>query len=301
MAIIIRMDIELEPGKYIVAVSGGVDSVSLLHALASLPEYDLVVAHFDHGIRNDSAEDRRFVEQLAKHYKLPFIYEEGQLGPDASEAEAREARYEFLRRARDEQQATAIVTAHHHDDALETAVINLLRGTGRKGLSALGSQSDVARPLLNASKDDILEFARRHQLQWREDPSNRSDTYLRNYVRRQLLPRFDERSKLELRNLIEQSKLTNQKLDRLLTAELQHYATGAGLDRYWFTRLPHDISKEMMAAWLRSQGVRSFDRRGLERLVVMAKVGRPGSRTDVMQGVIMKVDRNKLALERLER
>ena len=86
------MNIALEPGKYVVAVSGGVDSVTLLHLLRSDPKLKLIVAHFDHGIRPESVEDRRFVAELAKQYSLPFVYATGNLGPEASEAAARKAR-----------------------------------------------------------------------------------------------------------------------------------------------------------------------------------------------------------------
>ncbi len=71
----------LPKGKYVLAVSGGVDSVSLLHALKDMPGVELVVAHYDHGIRPDSVEDRKFVQALAEEYGLPFVYEEGRLGP----------------------------------------------------------------------------------------------------------------------------------------------------------------------------------------------------------------------------
>src|SRR5690606_5271626 len=105
--------IKIRPGKYVVAVSGGVDSMVLLDLLRQKPKLELIVAHFDHGIRPDSAEDRKLVQRVAKHYDLPFVYAEGKLGPKASEALAREARYAFLRRVQAEQGAEAIITAHH--------------------------------------------------------------------------------------------------------------------------------------------------------------------------------------------
>src|SRR5580704_3560158 len=115
------MDVVLpKSGSYVVAVSGGVDSVVLLHRLQKQPGLRLVVAHFDHGMREDSAEDRRFVKALAQAYGAPFVYDEGHLGSGTSEAEAREARYNFLRRVQAASDAQAIVTAHHQDDLLET-------------------------------------------------------------------------------------------------------------------------------------------------------------------------------------
>src|SRR3990172_5722177 len=133
-------DVDIKLGTYVVAVSGGVDSVVLLHLLVQKGQraegrgqskYNFIVAHFDHGIREDSKLDRELVQELAKKYNLPFVYNQGNLGPKASEATARDARYAFLNKVKDSVSAQAIITAHHQDDVLETAIINLLRGTNR--------------------------------------------------------------------------------------------------------------------------------------------------------------------------
>jgi tRNA(Ile)-lysidine synthase len=122
------MAILIHPGKYVVAVSGGVDSVVLLDHLAGHPEYELVVAHFDHGIRDDSREDEAFVRSLAEKYNVPFESKREDLGKQASEELARDRRYAFLRSVAGKHNAQ-IITAHHADDAVETIAINLLRGT----------------------------------------------------------------------------------------------------------------------------------------------------------------------------
>lgn len=295
------MDIELEPGKYIAAVSGGVDSVVLLDVLNDDPGVELVVAHLDHGIREDSVKDRQFVQVLAQKYGLPFEYGEGQLGPNASEAAARQARYAFLEKVRADHGAEAIVTAHHQDDALETAIINMLRGTRRKGLDALKSSDRLKRPLLRMTKKEIIRYAQSHDLEWREDSTNQDEAYLRNYIRRKLLPRFSESDKRKLLGIINQSKRTNDRLDALLDAELSLHSQGKNMDRKWFTQLPHDVALEVMAAWLRRHGIRNFDGAMLERLVVAAKTGRPGQRFDVISGNIIKVEKTGLALEAPER
>lgn len=124
------------PGTYIVAVSGGVDSVVLLDMLAKQADLQLVIAHFDHGIREDSKQDALFVAHLAAKYHVPFESERVELGHGASEALAREKRYAFLRMMFKKYNADAIITAHHQDDVIETSMINILRGTGRHGLSS---------------------------------------------------------------------------------------------------------------------------------------------------------------------
>jgi tRNA(Ile)-lysidine synthase len=294
------MNIQLEPGTYVVAVSGGVDSVSLLRALRDLPGTELVVAHFDHGIRPDSAADREFVGALADRYGLPFIYEEGRLGPRASEATARAARYDFLERARNKYGAVAIITAHHQDDVLETAIINMLRGTGRKGLSALADRPRLRRPLLKLSKQDIRAYADAHQLRWQEDSTNSDETYLRNYVRRRLLPRFSETDRAALLSTIEKSAATNMEIDTLLVKYLSAEDKRT-LDRQQFSSMPHEVATEIMAAWLRAEGIRDFDSKTLDRLVIAGKTARPGSRFDVAHAMSMKIGKGDLALVAMER
>lgn len=295
------MNVQLEPGKYVIAVSGGIDSVSLLHALSRLPEVELVVAHFDHGIRQDSLDDRVFTGSLAEKYGSPFVYEAGKLGPSTSEATARTARYEFLNQVKREHMAQAIVTAHHQDDVLETAIINLLRGTGRKGLSSLTSREGLERPLLWFSKTEILDYAQQNNLQWREDSTNADETYLRNYIRLQVLPRFDKKSRNELLNILESSAKTNDAIDTLLVKQLQSQSDVNNLDRQWFNHLPHAVAREVMAAWLRSHNIRDFSSKTLERLVVAGKTGQPGSSVDVIRSVTMRINTDDLALSDTER
>jgi tRNA(Ile)-lysidine synthetase-like protein len=295
------MDITIKPGKYAAAVSGGVDSVVLLDLLNGLEGVDLVVAHFDHGIREDSANDRELVQKLAAQYGLPFEYAEGRLGSKASEATARTARYKFLEKVMKEHGAGAIITAHHEDDMLETAIINMLRGTGRKGLGALSSRSQLERPLLHVSKQEIISYAKAHNLEWHEDSTNQEEVYLRNYIRLRLLPKFDEQDKKKLLGLIDHAKVTNRQLDAILIQELNKHTDGKQLNRRWFNQLPHDVSLEVMAAWLRGQGVRSFDSKTLERLAVAAKTAPKGRQFDVINGTIIRVQKEVLALEALER
>lgn len=293
------MKIELEPGRYVVAVSGGVDSMALLYALQQRPDMELVVAHFDHGIRPDSPKDSQLVRKVATGYGLRFVVESGRLGSGASEAVARAARYEFLGRVKTTHGADAIVTAHHQDDVLETAIINLLRGTGRKGLSSLRSTDEIKRPLLDVSKQTIRGYAEHHSLKWREDSTNKDDSYLRNYVRLRILPRLSQAEKNSLLEILSHAAKTNEQLDIELLRLLP--AGAESLKRKEIIGLSHAAGRELVAAWLRSNGVRNFDRTTLERLVVAAKTSPAGKHLDVVNRITMRVGKTDLALEHIER
>jgi len=294
----VMMRISVKPGKYAVAVSGGVDSIVLLDLLMQTPGVQLVAAHFDHGIRPDSAEDRRLVQQAARSYAVPFVYEEGKLGAGASEAAARTARYDFLERMRHQHGARAIITAHHRDDVLETAILNMLRGTGRRGLTALASTEQVVRPLLDVPKQALQAYAVAHRLRWREDATNSDERYLRNYIRHRLLARFDAPARARLLSLIATARELNQIIDGEVAALLALQPPGDSIDRPWFTSLPPEIAKEFLAAWLRQRGLGGYDRKLLERVVAAAATLRPGMSVDLKQGARLTIGRHNLALMR---
>jgi tRNA(Ile)-lysidine synthase len=298
--------VDIKPGRYVVAVSGGVDSMVLLHllhqmSLAPHQSWWLTVAHFDHGIRDDSAEDRRLVQAAARQYGLPFVYDQGRLGPGTSEATARQARYAFLYQVLGAGGAQAIVTAHHQDDVLETAILNLLRGAGRKGLTSLSSRPHMLRPLLSVPKAALLDYARTHDLSWREDSTNRNQRYARNYVRHRLLPRFTPSNRQALWSIIVKQQAVNRQLDQVLANQLHLQSVAGTIDRRWFNQLPHAVAKEVIATWLRANEERQFDSRLLERLVVQAKVAAPGREFSLSKRHSLRISRTYLALPKLER
>jgi tRNA(Ile)-lysidine synthase len=298
---IIQMEADIAPGTYVVAVSGGVDSMVLLDVLAGRPGLQLIVAHFDHGIREDSGKDRELVRTVAEKHRLQFVFDMGRLGPGASEDTARTARYAFLRKVREATAADAILTAHHEDDVVETAIINLLRGTNRRGLSSLQAYSDVERPLLKYTKQDILTYAREHNLEWREDSTNRDTRYLRNYVRHNILAKFTEAERAQLLQHINNLARLNTDIERDLINHLHMHPVSGQLDRQWFIMLPHTVAREVLASWLRSFGVINFDSKLLEKLIVGAKTLRPGKQMSVDKQHKMVIDKSNLALSGVDR
>lgn len=304
------MDIQLEPGSYVIAVSGGVDSVALLHLLHSKnlaaaasgkPVSKFIVAHYDHGIRPDSAEDRELVQIMAEAYGLQFVYDEGKLGADTSEADARLARYKFLNGVMKASKSQAIITAHHQDDLIETAILNILRGTGRKGLTSLSSRISLRRPALHIPKQALIDYANDQGLIWNEDSTNSDPKYLRNYVRNYILPKVDNESKQKLKDIIAKLQIQNVELDQALVNALHMQSESGKIDRAWFNQLPHNVAKEVMATWLRSHGWTKINRPGLEKLVVAAKVATSGKVFELSKDQTMQVGTKYLALVSNER
>ncbi len=180
--------------KLLLAVSGGVDSVVLCE-LCKQAGYDFAIAHVNFQLRGEESEgDEQFVRKLAQKYNVELFVkkfdtlkyaEENKLSVQVA---ARELRYKWF----DEllkQGFRWLLTAHHQGDNIETVLMNFFRGTGISGLRGiLPKKNKLVRPLLNYSKEEIIAFANEHTLQWREDSSNSSDKYSRNYFRQAIIP-----------------------------------------------------------------------------------------------------------------
>ncbi|GGM96815.1 tRNA(Ile)-lysidine synthase [Thermus composti] len=176
----------------VLAVSGGGDSVALAHLVRRAGRKG-VVAHLDHALRPDSAEDAAFVRALAERLGFPFFAERVEVGRIAKErgenleALAREVRYAFLHRVAKAVGAKAILTAHTLDDQAETVLLKLLQGTAR-GLGIREKEGLVARPLLPFSREALRDYLLSLGEAWREDPSNQDLAWDRNYLRLVVLP-----------------------------------------------------------------------------------------------------------------
>lgn len=280
--------------KFVVAVSGGVDSVVLLDMLMGKKPDDVeyIVAHFDHGIRKNSQEDEKFVRDLARKYKTKFISAQGNLGKDASEAEARAARYSFLREVKDKYKAEKIITAHHQDDVIETMVINILRGTSPRGLMPMTSYSDILRPLLNRTKAELIKYAEDNKLQWREDETNEDEKYLRNYVRKNIMPKLSSRRDdlLGIRSELEELYTDiDMRTLALLPAKNIMY-------RPDFVVKSFAVQKEIVYRWLSANGVTNIDNALVERIVIAMKTLPQNKQVDVKDGLAIKSQKRNLLL-----
>lgn len=190
----LREECPLEPGsRLLLAVSGGGDSMAMLHVLARLSEklgLALTAHGIDHGLRQEAAAELEVVGRLARSLGVPFATTRVELEPGANlQHRARTARYRALHEARRRARACAIATAHHADDRAETVLLRMLRGSGPAGLSVLHPRSEgLVRPLVRATKSTITRHLERHHIAWCSDPSNRDRRFLRVRVREELLP-----------------------------------------------------------------------------------------------------------------
>jgi len=198
--------------RVLVGVSGGRDSISLLHLLCQLPEKirpKLVVAHFDHGLRGDqSAEERLFVENLCRQWDVPCFSEKAPIWKDKNNLHdrARQLRYDFFNRVVQEQSLSKILTAHHADDQTETFLMRWLQGAGLKGLAGIPMRRkmkqgnvELIRPLLLIRRKEIAQYVQGNKLPFREDPSNQDSKYLRSRLRKWLQDLEEENPNLSER------------------------------------------------------------------------------------------------------
>lgn len=260
--------------KYIVAASGGVDSMVLLDMMMKVGGHELVVAHFDHGIRPDSHKDATLVADAAKRYGLRFESTREELGETASEALARDRRYNFLRSVA-KKHGAAIVTAHHLDDLVETVAINITRGTGWRGVAVF--DSSIVRPLLDIDKATLLAYAKANGITWSEDETNSSTLYLRNRVR-QKTHTITTDEKRQLRALHAHQRVLKRSIE---SEVVQLVGDGPNYSRYLLTHMSIPAALECLRVITQAK----LTRPQLARLLNAIKVSKAGSGFEAGNGV----------------
>lgn len=265
--------------NYLLAVSGGVDSVVLLD-LFSKTNNHLVVAHVDHGIRGaESAADARFVKELAKKYSVPFVSIELNLAASASEELARNERYEFLLKEAAKFNAL-LVTAHHEDDAVETIALNIERGTGWRGLMVL-NRLGVMRPLLGMTKQQIYDYAIKHRLEWVEDATNREHVYARNRMRHNL-----GQSNINSKHLMELRSRQLQ-LGHDIDLDAARLVAKHKGDRHFLNMTPEGVAIELLGTEIANIATRPTRPR-LKRALIAIKTATPGSVHQIGDGISLE-------------
>ena len=296
--------------RVLVAVSGGPDSVALLHVLNDLREelgIQLEIAHVEHGIRGEEArEDLRFVAKMAERLGLPFHLKEVSIaeirsaaGKGNLEQLARDERYGFFAEVARQRKIDKVATAHTADDQAETVLMRFLRGSGMRGLSGMSARRslesrnhDVSliRPLLGVSKAAVLEFLTRKQIDYRIDRTNRDTQLLRNWIRFDLLPQLTERVDLQLGSrLVHDAELMRDEdefLESLARQELQRIRALNGINRQLFLTLSKAMQRRVLRLWIEeARGhLRGIDFAHVEEFVKFIADGRPQGRVGIPGG-----------------
>ena len=322
----------LAPGdRVLVAVSGGPDSVALLHLLYDLREeleLRLEVAHLQHGIRGAEAqEDARFVAELAQKLGLPFHLKEVNLrqiksaaGKGNLEALARAERYRFFAAVARERNLGKIATAHTQDDQAETVLMWLLRGSGLKGLGGMppthqldgtniesASCPVVIRPLLGVSRTEIEEYLNEKHLTFRLDRSNQDLSFLRNWIRLKLIPQLKEKMDRNLPSrLAQQAELIREEddlLDALAHAAINEIRTAEGMNRGSLLKHSKAMQRRLLRLWIEATRghLRGLDFQHIEALLDLIADGPPQGRLSIPGGWQLVKEYETLRLDKQSR
>src|SRR5438270_904064 len=271
----------LPDARYLVGVSGGRDSVALLHSLVERGYEQLIVCHLNHQLRGRSSDaDARFVKKLAA--KCDVDLEMGSTNVRALAAKhkmsievaAREARYKFFAQVARQRRTQTIFLAHHADDLIETFLINLFRGAGASGLSAIREISNrriedvdltIVRPFLGRWRDEIDRYVRKHGLKFREDASNKNLAPLRNRLRRRIIPHLEKPLGLNMRQSIWRAAVIAAEEENWIEGELANstnvdLAAGASsakaaLSVAKLNDLPVALQRREILKWLRARRI----------------------------------------------
>lgn len=299
------------PACFVVGYSGGVDSTVLLHALHALgaPVHAL---HVNHQIQNQANDWELHCKTQCEQWGVPFTalrvnVEPGDLG---LEGQARVVRYRAMFNWMKTQGHTVLLCAHHRDDQLETVLLQLLRGSGLRGVGGMRAIGPVGvdrhlhpeivlgRPLLNCSKESLLEYAHQHQLKHIEDPSNDDTALRRNWVRHELLPSLEEhfpQSPKALLQLAEHFQAHYSNEDSHTEACAPHVVSAAGeLQLIPWRELDESLQLNTLRHWLLGQGVRCGKLKLLE-LARQLRIHKGGIRA-VKKGWHVKVSRQQALL-----
>ncbi|PYJ27277.1 MAG: tRNA lysidine(34) synthetase TilS, partial [Verrucomicrobia bacterium] len=286
--------------RYLIGVSGGRDSIALLHWLVNLGYNKLIVCHLNHQLRGQSsAADARFVQKLAAKYRVGFELGAANVRALARkkkmslETAAREARYSFFARAAKRRRCHKIFLAHHADDLVETFLLNLIRGAGLTGLGGMrdvssrqihGVDLTILRPLLSIWRSDIDKYVRECRLRFREDATNKNLAPTRNRIRNRIIPYLEKILGRNIRHNVwrtaiiaaeEEKWLDNQVLDSI----------NADLSVPKLRALPVALQRRSILKWLRAQNISEIGFDVIERVRLLldpnvrtAKVNLPQDR-----------------------
>ncbi len=290
----------------LVAISGGADSVALLHMLRE-KGYELTAAHYNHGLRPEADADEEFVKTLCADLGIPFVAGRGDVAADAArcgagiEETAREMRYAFLEETRVKSGLGRIATAHNADDNAETVLLNLVRGAGLSGLCGIPPQrGHIVRPILHLSRAEILAYLTSHNLPYREDASNADTVFRRNYLRHEILPALKALNPAltdavtRLTGLLREDE---EYLTALAREEIQLHGIGASFPAKRLNSLPKPVSSRVCRLLVQSVTGYPPELNGLDAMLDISAGGN-GRRRDLAGGLTVEKAQNMIVVTR---
>ena len=286
--------------RYLIGVSGGRDSIALLHWLVNLGYNKLIVCHLNHQLRGQSsAADARFVQKLAAKYRVGFELGAANVRALARkkkmslETAAREARYSFFARAAKRRRCHKIFLAHHADDLVETFLLNLIRGAGLTGLGGMrdvssrqihGVDLTILRPLLSIWRSDIDKYVRECRLRFREDATNKNLAPTRNRIRNRIIPYLEKILGRNIRHNVWRTAIIAAEEEKWLDNQVLD-STNADLSVPKLRALPVALQRRSILKWLRAQNISEIGFDVIERVRLLldpnvrtAKVNLPQDR-----------------------
>jgi tRNA(Ile)-lysidine synthase len=291
----------LSPGaRYLIGVSGGRDSVALLHWLVECGYNKLIVCHLNHRLRGRSSRtDAIFVQKLAAKYDVDLAL--GAIDVRALavrtkqsiETAARDARYKFFAQVAKRRRCRTIFLGHHADDLVETFLINLFRGAGPGGLSAMRGISvrkidnvklQIVRPLLGVSREQIDDYVGKHRLKFREDASNKNLAPLRNRIRHRIIPEIEKQLGRNVRGTIWRAAMIAAEEENFFEALLPDKLSKlTALAVKPLRAMPIAVQRRMLHEWLRARDVPDLSFDLVERVRALLDLSNGAAKTNLPQ------------------
>lgn len=254
-----KITLQLPPGsgRLLLGLSGGADSVALMHLLLEAGA-DLTAVHVNHGLRGEASDgDEAFVSRICGEMGVPLLVYRLDPPENPGEGWAREERYARFRLAMSQTRACALVLAHHRDDQAETLLLHLLRGSGLRGLCGMQEDSMVEglrilRPLLDTPRTALTAYLRERNIPWREDASNADPRYLRNAIRLELLPlmeRLTPGAAARMAATAASLRADERVLETLTEDFLNTHGGGYALTLKPLTQLPAGLMHRVLRRW----------------------------------------------------
>jgi len=265
-----RLKAQALPRRWLLAVSGGLDSMVMAEILWRWRRHlgvELAVAHIHHGTTGSPQDEYRMqaqklVRTWAKEHKVRFLTLKARPRELKSEADFRKLRHHTLEKWRSHFGYDLVVLAHHRDDLLETRMLRLIRGSGAQGLRAMQFRSGtLLRPLLSLNRVELEHYANERALRWIEDPSNEKSDALRNWLRHEWLPVLESKRKGALKSLSRSLEILSP--DRK-ASQLGQYV---GLRRKDIGRVPFTRQQTIVAEYLKALGVHGYGRSHVEEIL----------------------------------